>query len=108
MVYIRRVNGVFTAEYADSPPPDPSPSEEWLPLAQKRPNDTASAAAARDGSAAAIRSKAAAALTVNLAWLGRDAAPTNAQVLAHLDRLTRQVNGLLRYAFDRLDDSSGT
>ena len=36
------------------------------------------------------------ALAANRQWLDRPSAPTNAQTLAHLDRLTRQVSSLLR------------
>lgn len=54
-----------------------------------------------------IDSKVDAAITANIAWLNRPGAPNNQQVLGHIDRLTRQVNGLLRETFRRLDSTNG-
>lgn len=53
---------------------------------------------------AALHDRARTALTQNSAWLNRSAAPTNAQTLAHIDRLTRQMNSLLRMEIRELLD----
>lgn len=47
------------------------------------------------------------ALAVNATFLGL-APPTNAQVVAQVQRLTRQVNALIRLQLDELDDTAGT
>lgn len=60
-----------------------------------------------------IRSRIPPAIAANLAWLprtaqnptGRTSAPTNAQLLAQVDALTRQMNGVLRLLDARLDST---
>lgn len=66
-----------------------------VPLPTKRVN-------ARD-----VETKAVTALTNNATFLNL-ASPTNAQTLAQVKALTRQVNGLIRLLLGRLDDTSGT
>ena len=134
VLYARVLNGVVERV---SPDPGTPPPEGWLPLIRTpRPADTATTTfdrvltvgptsvsegwaerpltaeeattRARSTRAEAIDGRVDAALTANLAWLGRTAAPTNALVLEHIDRLTRQVNGLIRHVFDRLDSTEGT
>ena len=73
----------------DGPYPDPEPDPEQV-------------------AADTLHDRARAALDTNAAWLGRSSAPTNAQTLAHLDRLTKQVNALIRLEVRALDDSSDT
>lgn len=57
---------------------------------------------------AELVTKANQALTVNSAWLNRSVAPTNAQAVAQIDRLTRQVNGLIRFELRDFTDISDT
>ena len=49
-----------------------------------------------------LHERAAAALTNNADFLAL-ASPTNAQAVAQIKALTRQVNGLIRLGLDRLD-----
>jgi hypothetical protein len=56
----------------------------------------------------ALLSKAANALDVNRAWLGRTTAPTNAQSLAQIDRLTRQMNALIMLVRQDFSNTTGT
>ncbi len=54
-----------------------------------------------------LRQKAAAALSANAAFLAL-ASPTNAQVVTHVQRLTRETNALIRLALSQFDDGSDT
>lgn len=54
-----------------------------------------------------LHSKAQAALTNNATYLAITA-PTNAQVVAQVRALTRQVNALIRLEINQLDDVSNT
>lgn len=55
-----------------------------------------------------LHDRARRALDTNATWLNRTSAPSNAQVLAHLDRLTRQVQALIRLEIHALDDVTDT
>jgi hypothetical protein len=55
----------------------------------------------------ALRDKAATALTANQAFLDL-ASPSNAQVLAQVRLLTRQINALIRLTVKQLDSTDGT
>ncbi len=57
--------------------------------------------------AADIRAKAVQALVANATFLALGA-PTNAQVLAQTQRLTRETTGVIRLLLGLLDDTSGT
>jgi hypothetical protein len=52
--------------------------------------------------------KAANALDANRTWLGRSSAPTNAQSLAQIDRLTRQMNALIMLIRQDFSNTTGT
>ncbi len=54
-----------------------------------------------------ISAKAQQALAVNAAFLAL-AAPTNAQVIAQTQRLTRETTAVIRLLLGLLDDTSGT
>jgi hypothetical protein len=54
-----------------------------------------------------LRDKAATALTANQAFLDL-ASPSNAQVLAQVRLLTRQMNALIRLTVKQLDSTDGT
>lgn len=56
----------------------------------------------------ALLSKAQQALTVNLAWLNRSQTPTNAQVLDQIDRMTRQLNALIKLVTKDFLNTEGT
>lgn len=58
--------------------------------------------AAEVANAATIRDRAAQALSTNSDFLAL-ASPTNAQTLAQVKALTRQINGLIRLTLGRLD-----
>lgn len=68
-------------------------------------------AATPEGTAAvnekSLRDKAATALTANATYLGI-ASPTNAQNLAQIRSLTRQMNALIRITVRALDTTTGT
>lgn len=55
----------------------------------------------------ALRTKAAQALTVNAVFLALPA-PTNPQLITHVQRLTREINALIRLELQQLDDTSDT
>lgn len=57
--------------------------------------------------AATLRSRALTALDANATFLAL-ASPTNAQVVAQVQKLTRECNGLIRLALSQLDDTTGT
>lgn len=57
--------------------------------------------------AATLRDRGIAALDANATFLAL-AAPTNAQVVAHVQRLTRECSGLIRLELNQLDDTTGT
>jgi len=48
------------------------------------------------------------ALSANRAWLSRTTTPTNAQSLAQIDRLTKQMNALILLQNRDFSDTSGT
>lgn len=54
-----------------------------------------------------LRGKAAQALTTNAAFLALSS-PTNPQVVAQVQRLTRECNALIRLLLQQLDDTSDT
>ena len=54
-----------------------------------------------------LEAKGAAAVASNITFLGIGS-PSNAQVLAQVQSLTRQVNALIRLASSLLDSTSGT
>ena len=60
-----------------------------------------------DANAASLRSKAGAALAANITYLGISA-PTNAQVVTQVGRLTRQMNATLRLLLNITDTTDGT
>lgn len=56
---------------------------------------------------ATLHGRAAAALTANANFLAL-ATPTNAQVVAHVQQLTKECNALIRMMIGQLDSTSGT
>lgn len=56
---------------------------------------------------AALRVKADAAIANNATYLAI-VGPTAAQAIAQVERLTRQVNAIIRQLTDQLDDLTGT
>lgn len=60
---------------------------------------------ARNG--ATLRDRAAQALAANATFLGLGA-PSNAQVLAQVQRLTRECSGIIRLLLGQLDTTDGT
>lgn len=67
----------------------------------------ADAAAVVGANATSLRDKAQQALAVNDAFLAL-ASPTNAQVVTHVQRLTRETTALIRLVIGALDSTSGT
>lgn len=61
----------------------------------------------RDANGASLRDRAQQALAANATFLAI-ATPTNAQVVAQVQRLTRENNALIRLAVGALDDISNT
>jgi hypothetical protein len=57
--------------------------------------------------ASTLHTKASQALTANAAYLAIPA-PTATEVRTQTERLTREVNGLIRLLLNQLDDISGT
>lgn len=80
------------------------PTEVWTSRPKTQAEVDAATAATNDLD---LRSKAATALTNNTAYLGIGS-PTNAQAVAQVSALTRQVNALIRLAIRALSDTSGT
>lgn len=60
-----------------------------------------------DGNKVTVQSRAQAALTANAAFLAL-ASPTNAQMLAQVQRLTRECNALIRLSQGLVADISDT
>lgn len=67
----------------------------------------AQSAKTSEANRAAVLAKAQAALTANATFLAL-ASPTNAQTLAQVQRLSRQMDGVLRVLSNLLDDVSDT
>lgn len=98
---------VWTVELVDG-----APTQVWT-VRTKTADELAEETreANRDELAALDRLRAA--LLANKQWLERTSAPTNAQVIAHIDRLTKQMSALLRLVgaalhaelLDEIDDS---
>lgn len=55
-----------------------------------------------------LLSKARGAVIANRAWLNRSTAPTNAQAIDQIDRLTRQMNAIIFLRLGDYRDTSGT
>jgi hypothetical protein len=64
-------------------------------------------AASRNANALALRDRAAQALAANAAFLAADA-PTNAQAVGQVQRLTRQVDALIRLVLGDFGSTDGT
>lgn len=80
------------------------PTETWTVRAKTQAELDSSAITTNT---ATLLAKAKAALTVNTTFLGI-ASPTNAQVIAQVKALTRQVNALIKLEVRDLLDTSGT
>lgn len=110
----------------DSTKPAQNRAEEWTPTGYTRwdaagtqiqaralttaestalaDQDTVATASANDAS---LRTKASNAIAANDAFLAI-ASPTNAQVVAHVQRLTRENTALIRLVIGQLDSTNGT
>ena len=97
----------FTETYDPAPPAlvDGVPTQQWA----VRPwADGELRARAEATTEAVLHDRARAALARNGTWLGRAGAPTNADVLAHVDLLTRECSALIRLATRALGTIEGT
>lgn len=90
--YVKTVDGVETVRRSMT-------ADEQASLAAQQANAAAAV------NAALIRQRAATALTANATFLAL-ASPTQAQAVAQVQRLTREVNGLLRVLLGSLSDVS--
>ncbi len=70
-------------------------------------NTAAAAFVDREANVATLLSKASTALATNATFLGLGS-PTNAQTLAQVQALTRQVNALIKLQIGQFDDTTGT
>jgi hypothetical protein len=93
-IYTRTVDGLVTINRAMT-------ADE---IAAETAAEAATSAAVN---ADALRAKAQQALTANATFQAL-ASPTNAQVLAQVQLLTKECNGLIRLALSLLDSTSGT
>ena len=89
---------VLIEESAD--PTEDDPTVRWYGRVEPRP-----------GTPPALRvdleDRAQRALAVNTAWLARATAPTVAQTVAQVDRLTRECSALIRLLLSELDSDEG-
>lgn len=69
--------------------------------------DAQAAQATRDGNTSGIRTKLQTAIDANATYLAVTA-PTNAQVVAQVARLTREATGLMRLELNATDTTDGT
>ena len=76
-------------------------------LVEETEDAAAETRASREAIRANLLSRIDAAITADLAYLDLDP-PTTGQVVAQVERLTRQTVALLRLVGNRLDDTTGT
>lgn len=103
--------GIILRDDGANIPPDPRNSDyrayqAWVAAGNTAPILPAPPRAQADINADDLRAKTATALTNNAAFQAI-ASPTNAQAVAQIQALTRQVNGLIRLADNLLDDTTG-